>query len=165
MCHKGQRSRFQNKFFATYTLYREESVHTLARKHANLNLSAWSLLLLLPMQIKMKNNVNPYRSLQVMHIRHLLNKSDKKEQLHRVLHSDNLNQRISNTFYRPLELRSTLPEFYNPQQIKCSSQASKIISTGRSGEHSSFNDKIKSGARFIPSRRLPIPKARGPYRK
>ena len=28
-------------------------------------------------------------------IRHLLNRSDKKEQLHRVLHSDNLNQRIS----------------------------------------------------------------------
>ena len=39
----------------SYTLYREKSVHTLARKHANLNLSAWSLLLLLPMQIKMKN--------------------------------------------------------------------------------------------------------------
>ena len=65
----------------------------------------------------MKNNVNPYRSLQVVHVRHLLNKSDKKEQLHRVLHSDNLNQRISNTFYRPSELRSTLAEFYNPQQI------------------------------------------------
>ena len=26
-------------------------------------------------------------------------------------------------------------------------------------------DEIKSGARFIPSRRLPIPKARGPYRQ
>ena len=96
---KGQRSRFQNKFYATliftgikecniklimlmalskhipeierqsYTLYREKSVHTLARKHANLNLSAWSLLLLQPMQNKMKNNINPYRSLQVMHVR------------------------------------------------------------------------------------------------
>ena len=53
----------------SYTLYREKSVHTLARKHANLNLSAWSLLLLQPMQNKMKNNVNPYRSLQVMHVR------------------------------------------------------------------------------------------------
>ena len=96
---KGQRSRFQNKFYATliftaikeckiklimlmalskhipeierqsYTLYREKSVHTLARKHVNLNLSAWSLLLLQAMQNKMKNNVNPYRSLQVMHVR------------------------------------------------------------------------------------------------
>ena len=104
----------------SYTLYREKSVHTLARKHANLNLSAWSLLFLtpnarVPMQIKMKNNANPYRSLQVMHFRHLLNKSVKKEQLHRVLHSDNLNQRY--TFYRPSGLRSTLPEFYSPQQI------------------------------------------------
>ena len=53
----------------SYTLYREKSVHTLARKHANLNLSAWSLLLLQPMQNKMKNNVNPYRSLQVMQVR------------------------------------------------------------------------------------------------
>ena len=53
----------------SYTLYREKSVHTLARKNANLNLSAWSLLLLQPMQNKMKNNVNPYRSLQVMHVR------------------------------------------------------------------------------------------------
>ena len=53
----------------SYTLYREKSVHTLARKHANLNFSAWSLLLLQPMQNKMKNNVNPYRSLQVMHVR------------------------------------------------------------------------------------------------
>ena len=150
----------------SYTLYRDNSVHTLARKHANLNLSAWSLLLLLPMQIKMKNNVNPYRSLQVMHVRHLFNKSDKKEQLHCVLHSDNLNQCISNSFLRPSELRSILPEFYNPQQINVHrKQASNIISTGRSGEYSSFNDKIKSGARFIPSRRLPIPKARGPYRK
>ena len=90
---KGQPSRFQNKFYATlnlhsnqgmlmalskhipeierqsYTLYREKSVHTLARKHVNLNLSAWSLLLLLQMQITMKNSVNPYRSLQVMHVR------------------------------------------------------------------------------------------------
>ena len=46
------------------------------------------------MQIKMRNNVKSYRSLQVMRVRHLLNKSDKKEQLHRVLHSDNLNQRL-----------------------------------------------------------------------
>ena len=53
----------------SYTLYRKKSVHMLARKHANLNLSAWSLLLLQPMQNKMKNNVNPYRSLQVMHVR------------------------------------------------------------------------------------------------
>ena len=53
----------------SYTLYKEKSVHTLARKHANLNLSAWSLLLLQPMQNKTKNNVNPYRSLQVMHVR------------------------------------------------------------------------------------------------
>ena len=110
-------SEIERQSYTLYSLYREKSVHTLARKHANLNLSAWSLLLLLPMQIKMKNNVNPYRSLQVMNVRHLLNKSDKKEQLHRVLHSDNLNQRISNAFYRPSELRSTLPEFYNPQQI------------------------------------------------
>ena len=53
----------------SYTLYREKSVYTLARKHANLNLSAWSLLLLQLMQNKMKNNVNPCRSLQVMHVR------------------------------------------------------------------------------------------------
>ena len=44
-------------------------VHTPVRKHANLNLSAWSLRLLQPMQNKMKNNVNPYRFLQVMHVR------------------------------------------------------------------------------------------------
>ena len=95
---KGLRSRFQNKFYATliftaikeckimlmalskhipeierqsYTLYRKKSVHMLARQHANLNLSAWSLLLLQPMQNKMKNNINPYRThaLQMMHVR------------------------------------------------------------------------------------------------
>ena len=32
----------------SYTLYREKSVHTIARKHANLNLSAWSLLSFTP---------------------------------------------------------------------------------------------------------------------
>ena len=36
----------------SYTLYREKSVHTLARKRANLNFSAWSLLLLQPTNAK-----------------------------------------------------------------------------------------------------------------